>query len=193
MAMQYVISDFREKHRVQKMNLVTLTDGDSNNFHARAGSDITNGRSYGRRYVIEVNGKAIDLSGSSYSAGREHTAAFVKAIGNMGVTTMNYFIASRGYELNGELSRSLGYAQKSDVEFKAKKKEIRDTGVAIFDDNAGYDRRFVLPTDKMSEGIDDLDVDADMTVAKIAKAFTKANGSKKKSKVITQKFAELVA
>ena len=106
---------------------------------------------------------------------------------------MNYFIASRGYDLNGELSRSIGYAQKGDPEFKAKKKEIRDTGVAIFDNNAGYDRRFVLPADKMSADIEDLNVDSDMTVAKIAKAFNKANGSKKKSKVLTQKFAELVA
>jgi len=32
-----------------------------------------------------------------------------------------------------------------------------------------------------------------MTVSKIAKAFSKSNGSKKKSKVLTQKFAELVA
>jgi len=65
--------------------------------------------------------------------------------------------------------------------------------VAIFDNNAGYDRRFVLPADKMNERIDDLEVDADMTVTKIAKAFSKSNGSKKKSKVLTQKFAELVA
>lgn len=195
MAMQYVVSDFREKHRVQKMNFVTLTDGDSNPLCIQAGVDAKGHRVFGRRYVIEVNGKIIDLGTNCvYGAtSRGITAKFVKAIGDMGVTTMNYFIAGHGYELNGELSRSLNYVRKSDVEFKAKKKEIRNTGVAIFDNNAGYDRRFVMPADKMSEEIEDLEVDADMTVAKISKAFSKSNGSKKKSKVITQKFAELVA
>jgi hypothetical protein len=198
MAMQYVISDFREKHRVQKMNLVTLTDGDSNSLHLLGGEDIESNpsRRYSRKTVIEVNGKAIQITDATRGygqQGRGHTAAFVKAIGDMGVATINYFIASRGYELNGELSRSLDYARKSDEAFKAKKKEIRDTGVAIFDNNAGYDRRFILPADKMNDNIEDLEVDADMTVAKIAKAFSKSNGSKKKSKVLTQKFAELVA
>jgi len=193
MAMQYVISDFREKHRVQKMNFVSLTDGDSNTMYVKSGDDI-NGRAAGRDYLVEVNGKMIKIQGGlGYSNGREITAGLVKAIGDMSVATVNYFIAGRGYELKGELSRSLDYARKGDDEFKAKKKEIRDTGVAIFDNNAGYDRRFVLPADKMNERIDDLEVDADMTVTKIAKAFSKSNGSKKKSKVLTQKFAELVA
>ena len=194
MAMQYVISDFREKHRVQKMNFVALTDGDSNQLAVRGGADIS-GYIRGRRYLIEVNGKMVDMGNyrGGYSNGRDVTACLVKAIGNMGVTTMNYFIASRGYELNGELSRSVGYASKVDPLFKAKKKQIRETGVAVFDNNAGYDRRFILPAERMNEETEDLNVDADMTVAKIAKAFSKSNGSKKKSKVITQKFAELVA
>lgn len=193
MAMQYIIEDFREKHRVQKMNFVALTDGDSNGILPVGGDDLSSDRGYGYRYrnlSVEVNGKMVDMGRGNR---RDHTSVLVKAIGDMGVSTLNYFIADRNYELNGELCRSLGYVYKSDSKFREKKKEIRETGVALFDNNAGYDRRFVMPADKMSESIEDLDVDSDMTVAKIAKAFNKSNGSKKKSKVITQKFAELVA
>jgi|14_taG_2_1085336.scaffolds.fasta_scaffold03065_5 hypothetical protein len=193
MAMQYIIEDFREKHRVQKMNFVALTDGDSNGILPIGGDDLSYDQGYGYRYrnlSVEVNGKMVDLGRGNR---RDHTSSLVKAIGDMGVSTLNYFIADRNYELNGELCRSLGYVYKTDSKFRAKKKEIRDTGVALFDNNCGYDRRFVMPADKMSEQIEDLDVDSDMTVAKIAKAFNKSNGSKKKSKVITQKFAELVA
>ena len=193
MAMQYVIEDFRMKHRVQKMNFVALTDGDSNGLTASAGTDLVNSRSvYGRNFAVEVNGKIVKLP--KYSrGGRETTAKLVNEITKMGVTTINYFIAGRGYELNGELSRSLGYASKSEDVFKAKRKEVNANGVAVFDDNAGYNRRFVMPADQMKADVEDLEVDADMTVAKIAKAFTKSNGSKKKSKIVTQKFAEMVA
>lgn len=194
MGMQYIIDDFRAKHRVQKMNFVTLTDGDSNSLDVRGGKDVGVYRPRGREYAIEVNGKVVKTTTRSYgSAGRDVTAKLVEAISNMGVTTINYFIAGRGYELNGELSRSLGYAQKSDFWFKAKRKEVTANGVAVFDNNAGYNRRFVMPADQMKADVEDLEVDADMTVAKIAKAFTKSNGSKKKSKIVTQKFAEMVA
>lgn len=194
MAMQYLISDFRQKHKVQKMNFVSLTDGDSNGISVSQGSDVKPGQSVrGNRYAIEVNGKIIEMAGrGGYQHGREVTAKLVKAIGDMGITTMNYFVGNT-WDINGELSRSLDYANKHDSLFKAKKKEMRDTGVAVFDNNAGYDRRFIVPNTSVDALIDTLDIDADMTTAKIAKAFSKANGSKKKSKVITQKFAELVA
>ena len=192
MGMQYIITDFRQKHNIQKMNFVTLTDGDSNAIWPQGGDDL-NDRNSTYRYSnlsVEVNGKMVDLGRGNRM---DHTSRLVAAIGDMGVSTLNYFIAARGYELNGEISRSAGYVSRYHDLYKAKKKEIRDTGVAVFDNNNGYDRRFILPADRMSDNIEGLDVDSDMSVAKIAKAFNKSNGSKKKSKVITQKFAELVA
>lgn len=190
-ACNYLIDDFRAKHRVQKMNFVTLTDGDSNSAQIKYGVDMP---SYRRRgsVTVEVNGKMVELKGG-WSRGREDTGALVKAITDKGVTTLNYFIADRNYELTGEICRSLGYVNTTDPAFKAKRKEAISTGVAIFDNNMGYNRRFIVPGKAVNADIDDLNVDADMTTAKIAKAFSKANGSKKKSKVITQKFAELVA
>lgn len=190
-ACNYLIDDFRAKHRVQKMNFVTLTDGDSNSATIKRGVDYDSMRCSGRT-MVEVNGKMVEMKGG-WSRSRDNTAEFVKAITDKGVTTLNYFIAERNYELTGEICRSLGYVNKHDPAFKAKRKEATSTGVAIFDNNVGYNRRFVVPGQAVNADIDDLDVDADMTTAKIARAFSKANGSKKKSKVITQKFAELVA
>ena len=194
MAMQYIISDFRMKHRIQKTNFIALTDGDSNGISVYNGQDMPVNRR-GGYYVIEVNGKMITTQskGGGYSNGRDVTANLVQAITDMGVATVNYYIASRGYELNGEISRSLGYANKGEVSYKKKIADIRDNGVAVFDNNAGYNRRFVMKADQMNESVFDLEVDSDMSVNKIAKAFTKSNGSKKKSKIVTQKFAELVA
>jgi len=95
-------------------------------------------------------------------------------------------------DLTRELERSLGEYRTSDA-VKSHKRAVTKDGVAVLDNNYGYDRRFILLADKMGETIEDLEVDADATVSKLAKAFTKSNGSKKRSKLITQKFAELVA
>ena len=186
-ATNYLIDDFREKHRVQKMSLVTLTDGDSNGSQIQGGADLESVRS-GSKWTVDVNGKMLDLG-----AWRgEDTVKLVKAISDKGVSTINYFIAS-GWQFNAELSRSLGYARKGDADLKTKQKEARNTGVAVLDDNMGYNRRFIVPASSVDADVEDLKVNGEMTTKNIAKAFSKANGSKKKSKVITQKFAELVA
>jgi hypothetical protein len=59
----------------------------------------------------------------------------------------------------------------------------------------GYMRRFILvnKTNAMQGKLDDFEVDDNMTTRKIASEFKKASDSKKKSRVVTQKFAELVA
>lgn len=190
MAMQYIISDFRAKHRVQKMSFVSLTDGDSNPLYVKHGVD-GGVRSYDTS--VDVNGKIIKVRQSGYGeAGRKATEAFTKAISDMGVTTLNYFIVNRPRDLNYELERSLGAHRTSDA-VKSNRRAVTKDGVAVLDNNRGYDRRFILLADKMGETIEDLEVDADATVSKLAKAFTKSNGSKKRSKLITQKFAELVA
>lgn len=188
MAMQYIISDFRAKHRVQKMSFVSLTDGDSNTLYVKHGVDGVN---HSRDISVDVNGKIIKVDQGSY-IGRKATEAFTKAISDMGVTTLNYYIVNRPRDLTYELERSLGEYRTSDAVKSNRRAAIKD-GVAVLDDNYGYDRRFILLADKMGETIEDLEVDADATVSKLAKAFTKSNGSKKRSKLITQKFAELVA
>ena len=199
MAMQYKIEDFRKKYAVQKMNFVTLTDGDSNSIHAIGGNDTDGRYLRGREMVIDVNGKKIKSAVRVYGReGLNITANLVKEIEKMGCSTMNYFIARGNSDLNGAVRQAItidGWNDNYRVDFNAAKRDIRNTGVAVFDNNMGYQRRFILLSESasMQGEIDDLEVDSGMTAKKIAKQFGKSNGSKKKSRVITQKFAELVA
>ena len=198
MAMQYKIEAFRQKHGVQKMNFVTLTDGDSNNLYAQSGVDATRPLR-ARNLAVEVNGKKIMMPARTYGReGQQITASLVKAIEAMGCSTMNYFIAYNNYDLNGAIRQAItdgGWNDNYRGDFNKAKRDVRGKGVAVFDDNLGYQRRFILPvqTKAMQGEIEDLEVDSGMTAKKIAKAFGQSNGSKKKSRVITQKFAELVA
>ena len=192
MAMTYKIDDFRSKYAVDKMSLVTLTDGDSNYFNTRYGIDYDH-NSMRRSGSAKVNvGKRSISDVARWGDGRNTTAKCVELVRSMGVTCVNYFICSNSYELNGELRRAANW---DDDRIKAARKDVRKDGAAIFDDNCGYNRRFVIDARDaaMAGQIDELDVDSGMTAAKIAKAFSKSNGSKKKSRLVTQKFAEMVA
>ena len=197
MVMQYVISDFRAKYKVQKMNFITLTDGDSNPLSiTNGGSDVPFQPNHkAEYYAVEVNGKIIKMEKSLYGrvASQQVTASFVKAIRDMDVVCVNYFLAD-GYSVNYEIARSL-QANKTSEKFTEAVKQIRKEGAVVLDDNLGYNRRFIIGASGAQMGgvISDLDFDEDASVKQIAKAFTKSNGSKKKSKIITQKFAEMIA
>ena len=193
MAMRYKVEDFRKAHNVEKMSLITLTDGDSNYGSISYGTnnkETLDGISRGS-VTIDTGGKTVKIS--RYGANRDQTEAFVKMIRDMDVTCINYFICSNTYELNGELKRTFGWNDKEAI--KSARSEVRKQGAAVLDENGGYNRRFIIDGrgNEMEGAIDKLDVDSDMTANKIAKAFTKSNGSKKKSRIITQKFAEMVA
>jgi hypothetical protein len=72
---------------------------------------------------------------------------------------------------------------------------IIKSGVWVTDNTDGYDRRFVVinGSDKMSGSTGEFQTQEDATPAQITKAFKKFSGSKKGNRVLTQKFAELIA
>ena len=188
MAMHYVISDFRKTFNVEKMNLVTLTDGASNSPYITYGDDFQ--RSYGSYPTaakVQIEKKVVELPIRNYGNSAA-TAALIRSIAEMGVKTINYFVAGR-YEMNGEL-----YRVTRDFETKNKmNRQIKSDGILVLDAESGYDRRFLVLDVTMRDAVEDLEFSDTATAAQIAKAFSKFSGSKKKSRVITQKFAEIVA
>lgn len=189
MAMVHKIKAFRQKHRVQKMNLVTLTDGDSNPIRVYGGTDLSSTRPvYSRNYHVNVDGKILKLKTGYGRDGRKSTEALLRNIAEMDVKVINYFVASSKYDLNGEI----GYIEN--VTPAQVKSAINRDGCYVIDNDQGYDRRFILMRNSALRGdVEELDVNGDMTTAKIAKAFNTASSSKKKSRIVTQKFAEMVA
>jgi hypothetical protein len=192
MGMQYAIEDFRKQNPVDKMRLITLTDGDSNNVRIDEGSDFNRDTMYNWKtpIVVEVNGKKLELMRNHYSS-LENTAKIIKAVAGKDVTVMNFYITNnQGFRQ--ELYRIYPFME---TEQKAARKELKNNGALIVDNDIGYDRRFII-IDKgqsLSGQTDDLEVDTDATPAQIARAFKKFSGSKKNNRIITKKFAEMVA
>jgi hypothetical protein len=192
MGMQYAIEDFRKQNPVHKMRLITLTDGESNNVRIDEGADFNRDTMYNWKapIVVEVNGKKLELMRNYYD-GLENTAKIIKAVAGKDVTVMNFYITNN-QGLRQELYRKYPYMES---EQRAARKELKDNGALILDNDIGYDRRFII-IDKgrsLSGQTDDLEVDADATPAQIARAFKKFSGSKKNNRIVTKKFAEMVA
>lgn len=190
MAMTYAMKDFRKENPVEKMRLITLTDGDSNRPTVTKGSDYPDNVTWTTPIVTEINGTKIEF-GRRWDIGKEATAKILKAVCGKDVTTVNFFIADRR-SVNAELYRLYPWEQ---AQQNAAKKSLKDDGALVIDNDLGYDRRFII-VDKgasLSGSTEDLEVDNDATPAQIAKAFKKFSGSKKGNRIVTRKFAEMLA
>jgi len=193
MAMQYAIEDFRKKHPVDKMRLITLTDGESNGVRINEGNDLRgDDRAWNWKtpIITEVNKKKIELA-RGYQASHENTAKIIRAVCGDDISVMNFFIAdNRG--LRQELYRIFPFQESKQ---QAARKQMRDTGAFVIDGDIGYDRRFIIANKggAISSQSDDLEVAEGATPAQIARAFKKFSGSKKNNRVIAKKFAETVA
>lgn len=185
MASEFLIKDFRKSNPVHKMNLITLTDGESNTVSHIAGKD-----GYANRdTIMDVNKKRIHLR-STYYGGVDSTTEILKAIKGNNVTATNFFICSR-HDFRREMYRIL----KTDKEQVEARNQMSRDGVWITKDVYGYDCRFTIVDNSstLSGETDDFEIAETATASQIAKAFSKFSGSKRGNRVVTQKFAEIIA
>ena len=191
MAMKYAIEDFRKNYPVDKMRLITLTDGDSDSVRYRDGKDVED-KPYGWEtpVVTDVNGKMVELK-TSYHYSRKNTAKILKAVCGNDVTAVNFFLAD-----NRGLKQEMWTCFHTDYNAKDEAlKKLRKDGVLVLDNVDGYDCKFIIRdnTKAMSAENEDLEVAEGATPAQIAKAFKKFSGSKKGNRLITKKFTEIIA
>jgi hypothetical protein len=187
LASQYLIQDFMKSNPVHKMNLVTLTDGESDQVYSKQGIDTEWGS---REYSMNIRGKRVDIS-MGWGAGRTNTAKLLNAATGPNVTTANFFICDRR-DFKHELYTILPYKHAAQ---QVVRKEMTKNGVWVVESESGYDRRFIMidKSSSMSGETEELEIESTATPAQIARAFKKHSGSKKGNRVVTKKFAELVA
>jgi hypothetical protein len=187
LASQYLIQDFMKSNPVHKMNLVTLTDGESDQVYSKQGIDTEWGS---REYTMNIRGKRVDIS-MGWGAGRTNTAKLLNAATGPNVTTANFFICDRR-DFKHELYTILPYKHAAQ---QVVRKVMTKNGVWVVESESGYDRRFIMidKSSSMSGETEELEIESTATPAQIARAFKKHSGSKKGNRVVTKKFAELVA
>lgn len=194
---------FKAKHNVQKLSFITLTDGegaglmDGDNFSLKARRVLGEGGEYFTKKAFlhdEITKKNYALSYSD-----THTQALLDIIKQrVGCTVIGFYIfkytqrnlSAAWHNNTSAESRSAGSFWSVLDEIK---KRIREDGYTSLN-GTNYDDLFLIPTKSLS--IDDdveLNITDDMSAAKIATQMKRMFGSKKKSRVLLNKFIERIA
>jgi hypothetical protein len=183
LVMYHHIAAFRAKHNVQKMNFITLTDGESEGIGITTGIDAKSSNGAKKR-VIEVNGTKIVMR--NYGRG---TADILQGLRDQGVRTMNYHLITPG-ELKYRVSSST--AEEAEAAMAVLKKD----GCFIVDNANGYDRQILTSLsgdNSSSKSDDDEDEELDANTKNLAEAFQNKALKKKRNRLVAAKFAEIVS
>jgi hypothetical protein len=194
------INTFIQKNNVEKMSLITLTDGEGGSLVTSDGSNLDAYRySYTSSKKINCKNFLQDpVTKKNYPISRDgsvQTHAILKMIKD------RYNINTIGFYVCNNSRRVLSQAIKSNIpDFKGNfdtmieimRTEIRTNGFASLK-NTGRDDLFIVPTNKLETNTDELSVNGDQTAKAIARSLTKHLNNKMTSRVLLNKFIGYVA
>ena len=194
-----LIAKFKQKHKVQKMTAVFLTDGEGQYLRTFQNEDYNNNRStsgYTVNYDFKLNGRRVKSTKGNL------TEDLIK---NLRITTgskaIGFFIPSGFSSAQRDVINALqSRPKKTDHhtaytlwQTKLSKDYKKNKSVAV-ENGFGYDQYFVVASgDDLDTEEDDLTITSDMTRAKMAKAFSEFSKSKQVNRVFVSKFAETIS
>ena len=174
-----LLKEFRQKHNLQKVNFVCMTDGSSNTIESMS----YNG--YGEKQIV-VDGRML-----SKKEGRNTTELLLENV-------QNYCESSVGYFLTRGDRSSFRWAHPSYVNtigFEQDRKQFLKDKFLHFKNQSGYTDYFILRSEKraLDTANEEFAVSAVAKKGEISRAFKKFQKSKKGNRVLATKFAEAVA
>ena len=183
-----LIKTFINKHKIEKMNFVTFSDGDANGFNAVGNCYCP------KTWNVNIQGKVMKTSGNR----REMTSSILKNLAKRyNTNNIGFFMTAGGHEWRYRIQDALW--EKHEVidtheEMKAINKEYRKNKCVEFADILGYSKYYFVKGGKnLDTAADEFNVDEDMSKGQITTAFKKFSKSKKNNKVLMRKFAQEVA
>ena len=192
-----LVKEFKKKHNVQKMNLVTFTDGDANGLHAIQDYKMENQKidTKWNKFKMIIDGKMVNI-GSRYQATKRLLENISK---RYNTKTIGFFMADQSrhfrdrlYVINNDIN---GYDYESDREFKKQAaKEYRKNKCVQIDNCLGYDKYYLLKGGQglKAESKDFVTTGAESD-AQLRTAFKSFAKDKKLSKVLMTSFGKEVA
>ena len=196
-----LVERLKQVENVTKVNVVALTDGESNQlnylvendddyYYSRKGEISVRGVSRGRRmkYVLrdKKSGYSRELNPSQFVTTQEIVSFY------RNITDYNWIgirICSKS-EL-GRVSRMLSYEDSELLD-----KQWRKYKYASIKDQVGFDQSFYIPNQGIGDTTDEIEVKQKgevATRAELNRAFKKHMGSKKSNKTILNAFIEQIA
>lgn len=208
-----IVRRFRDRHKVQKMNTIFLTDGDSCPPRYRKNEvgeeyEHTNPRPWNTTKVLPLYGKNIEMS-TNHSTRSLYRDLVMSLKRTCDTTVIGFFVANYKSDYKNNCITALRSRKPnlswSDavIEFNALQKTAKKEKCLAIQDGFGYDAYFVFDSKNGLDINDDgeefesdgfsKDVTDNSSQNKIAKDFAKFNTEKRVSRVFLNKFAEFIA
>jgi hypothetical protein len=199
-ALHQIIPDFQANNKLQKVNVVILTDGEGNNLNYNVNLKNRHGSSYnylGQNYVSNINALRDRKIGHVYrnfdfgSSNNDMTAILLENLKDNfpQVNLIGFRIMGGGgfYHLTKNFTKEEHGQDASDL-MKVWKKE-RSCEI----NGVGYDALYVVASNNLSAGTVTMTVEQEATTADIGKAFRTMLKKKTTNKKLLSSFATLVA
>ena len=196
-----LMKKFKAQHNIDNMNLVVLSDGDTNGMSVYKDSRFDDKRManandwYAREYIINLDGHKVKTP----SLGRDCTEVLLDNLRkNYGVTTIGFFLANDQWEYRRRLedvAYDKGFDEWDDMQSFKKdcQKMMSKQKVCTFEDAKGYDNYYILKAKQITTDAEEFDIAEDATKGQITNAFKKHSKSKKLNKTLLTNFGKAVA
>jgi hypothetical protein len=189
-----IVPEFQKKHKLQIVNTIFLTDGESNNSNRYYQRDdyygLTDVNMKCERLVIRdpvtKHEQKID-NRSSYST--QQTNALIRLLKTRTGSNVIGFYVINGRDFNRKVHEWF----PKQTNHEEMKDNFRKSKFAILE-NTGYDEYYILRSNGLDTDEDStFEVKENSTFRGIASAFTKYNSGKHNSRVVLNRFIGLIA
>jgi hypothetical protein len=196
-----VVKKFRAASKAQIINVVFMTDGESNWMRGIYDANIEKWNSYGKRmknkFILQdkETGRDYHFSGNNNSLPetKEITVTLLKRLKDRtGCNLIGFYL----YDHAGFTSvfrEFFGWTATVDAKYQEDLMKSWKENKFIPVTSYGYDEYYVLNTKAMADDQNDLKVNSDMTKARIAKEFMKFSEKKSVNRVLLKRFIAKVA
>lgn len=188
-----IIPEFRKKHRLQIVNTVFLTDGDSNGtryyfkdsqYNRRESIDLRKNSVVVFRDTVSKNEVKVTMNGRNYGTGI--TNAFVRLLKLRTDCNIIGFYVISGREFGACAERWY-----DSVEIDRVKDEFKKNNFAVLTDS-GFDEYYFLRSNGLNTDEEDFEVAENVTQRGLVSAFTKYAGNKIANRVVLNRFIGMI-
>ena len=194
-AVNQMIPIFKNKNKIEKMSLITLTDGGANWSFGYTMGDNGREKDQGNIPVIKVGKKRYTTNGKSYFRSCEYTGLLLDIIRTEhNISTIGFYVTKkvRTWELDRYIKDYKDYKDKESKQLKIKSSLSKNRYASV--SHYGYSKYFLLNGKKMNIENTNLDSIKDTMKARgIAKVFKKSMKGRITSRILLNQFIEEVA
>jgi Mg-chelatase subunit ChlD len=194
LGLKFILSDFKAKHVVQKLNLVMLTDGAAASMRTtyRDQPESLTRTDY-RKYNIDFNNKVQEVDR------KQVTKYLISEYSKMGINTICFYLTETTRDINDAIYQmnDFGYVDWDVVDEQRKliRQAYRTDKLKLYKNMCGYNQYFLLKAGNkdLDTSVENLEIDPNASKAQIKKAFSKYSSSKKLNRSLATKFAQAIA